>query len=1020
LPGVVPNVSEGDLESYLPRFRLEAFRPGQREVISAVLAGEDCLCVMPTGGGKSLCYQLPALVLDGLTLVVSPLIALMKDQVDQLQALGLPATFVNSTLAIAEQYARLEEMAEGQYRLVYVVPERFRSSRFLEAIRRVGVKLLAVDEAHCISEWGHDFRPDYSRLGVFRRQFGNPTTIALTATATDAVRRDIVEQLHLTSPRTLVTGFARPNLFYEVWSPRSEREKAAMLVRFLRQTPGSGIVYASTRKKTEEVAERIAAELGRSSVAYHAGLLPEQRHTAQEAFMSGRVEIVAATTAFGMGIDKADVRFVVHYNLPGSLEAYYQEAGRAGRDGKPSRCLLLYNAADRYIQEFFIESAYPAREIVARVYECLKTVKDDPIELTQQEIKERLSLPIGAEGVGTCEQLLESAGVLERLIASQNRAAVRLDSDLPTLVDLLPKQAKVRRRVIRAVEELVGTRRNEMVFLHPRELCDRGELDHASVTHALRELNKLEAFTYVPPFRGRAIRMVRRDLPFDGLEIDFDTLERRKAAEFEKLNRVMYFAVSDRCRQQEILDYFGDKASAPCDHCDNCRRDRPGARRGAKSGDPLTAHADPDTAHAEAGTARHAAVDEKLVEVVRIVLSGVARTQIQLTVGCGKNLLAQMLCGSASARMSKLGLDELSTFGLLEHLTQPEVATLVDGLVATGHLEQVDFEPRRPIIQLTPLGSDVMKGKAELTVAPPIPAELRRKIRGEKAGARGDDGRGASDGVQQAAGATGSGAVEADVPPVDADLLGALKRWRQKVASQAGIAAYQVLWNSTLEEIARRRPDSHGALLQVPGIGPSKLERYGDALLALVGRHVGRVVEEPGGNGGAAEPPGRPEAFYDEPFAPKQVPSQRDKREEEEQDGRQSAPEAEEGMLCPQVGRGAVGSPKGGTPRSVSPEARPSHYWTWRLLSAGFSVEECEAIRGIGRDMILDHMVRAAEEGWPVRAEWCLSAELLEALRRAVLSEQPADVRSLLPRLPPRTRPGEVELFLRCRREVKG
>jgi ATP-dependent DNA helicase RecQ len=423
------NTLETNLDSYLTRFRLSAFRPGQREVIATVLAGQDCLCVMPTGGGKSLCYQLPALALDGLTLVVSPLIALMKDQVDQLDALGLPATFINSTLSTAEQFARLEKMAAGQYRLVYVVPERFRSARFVEAVGCVGVKLLAVDEAHCISEWGHDFRPDYARLGVFRRRLGHPTTIALTATATDAVRRDIVEQLHLDNPQTFVTGFARPNLFYEVRSPRSEREKGEMLVRFLRETPGSGIVYASTRKKTEEVAERIASELRRSTVAYHAGLLPDDRRRAQDAFMSGRTQIVVATTAFGMGIDKADVRFVVHYNVPGSLEAYYQEAGRAGRDGQPSRCLLLYKAEDRYVQDYFIRSAYPDRDVVASVYGCLRGLPGDPIELTQQEIKERLGLPIGAEGVGTCEQLLESAGVLERLVPSENQAAVRLDSD---------------------------------------------------------------------------------------------------------------------------------------------------------------------------------------------------------------------------------------------------------------------------------------------------------------------------------------------------------------------------------------------------------------------------------------------------------------------------------------------------------------------------------------------------------------------------------------------------------------
>ncbi len=957
--------STARLESYLPRFRLSSFRPGQQEVISAVLAGEDCLCVMPTGGGKSLCYQLPALVLDGLTLVVSPLIALMKDQVDQLQSLGLPATFINSTLSMSEQYARLDEIARGDHRLVYVVPERFRSARFLEAVRPVGIRLLAVDEAHCISEWGHDFRPDYARLGTFRRKFGNPTTIALTATATDAVRRDIVEQLHLHNPSTFITGFARPNLFYEVWSPRSERHKAEMLARFLRRTPGAGIVYASTRKKTEEVAQLIRSELGRSTVAYHAGLPPDQRRTAQEAFMNGRIEIVAATNAFGMGIDKADVRFVVHYNLPGTLEAYYQEAGRAGRDGKLSRCLLLYNAADRYIQEYFIESAYPPRETVAQVYECLKTIRADPIQLTQQEIKERLGLTIGSEGVGTCEQLLESAGVLERLVASENRAAVRLDSDLPTLVELLPKQAKVRRRVLQAVEKLVGPRRHEMVHFHPRELFAVTEADQASVTHALRELNHLEVFTYVPPFRGRAIRMIRRDLPFHQLDIDFDTLQRRKAAEYDKLNQVMYFATSSRCRSQQILRYFGDRSGTRCNHCDNCRL--------------LGGHAD-DTQPPDAE------VDEKLQEVVRMVLSGVARTQIRLTVGGGKNLIAQMLCGSASARMGKLGLDGLSTFGLLKHLTQPEVVAVIDGLITTGHLEQVDFERHRPVVQLTALGSDVMKGKAELETVPPIPADVLAKIRGQPRSGRMDEpkeSRGGADAVPD----------PEPTAPVDPGLLAALKKWRHQVASQAGIPHYHVFSNGTLEEIARQRPASSHGLLAVKGIGPAKLERYGEALLALLGRH-GPGVER-----------SRPDPKADVTPPTEATPAA-------------GAPDPESVPLdTPPMGpaRTFLSEPAAPQPPARTP---PSCYWTWRLLSAGFSADECEAIRGVSRDVLLDHLLRALDEGMPVRAEWCLGPELLGALERAVAGQSRPPIRSLLARLPAGTRHAEVQLFLKCRQRA--
>ncbi len=345
-------------------FGYSAFRPLQQEIIQDVLAGKDVFALLPTGGGKSLCFQLPALARQGLTVVVSPLIALMKDQVDALNAGGLPATCLNSSLTSSEARERLRGLHQGAYRLLYVAPERLMMEGFVDTLKKWGPNLLAVDEAHCISEWGHDFRPEYRKLAGLRSHFPEVPLMALTATATTRVREDIVSQLQLREPRCYVASFNRPNLFYRVLVRHKPYDQ---ILDFVRSKPReSGIIYCQSRKSAEKVAAQLEAD-GIRSRPYHAGLAPGERGQNQELFLKDEIQVICATIAFGMGINKPNVRFVIHYDLPKSIEGYYQETGRAGRDGLPGDCILLFNPSDVVKQlQFIEEKSDPEEQAVAR------------------------------------------------------------------------------------------------------------------------------------------------------------------------------------------------------------------------------------------------------------------------------------------------------------------------------------------------------------------------------------------------------------------------------------------------------------------------------------------------------------------------------------------------------------------------------------------------------------------------------------------------------------------------------
>lgn len=549
----------------------QSFRPMQEEIVQSALDGKDALALLPTGGGKSVCFQVPALCLEGITIVISPLIALMKDQVQNLQKLGVPAAAVFSGMSRRMVDIVFENACNGAYKLLYLSPERLQTELAIERLKRMQINLIAVDEAHCVSQWGYDFRPSYLKIAELRELLPNVPVLALTATATKEVLIDIQEKLAFREPLVFRKSFLRENLSYSVLYEDKKREK---LLDILRNVPGSGLVYVRTRGETREIAQfliqnRIIAD------SYHAGLSSDQRNKRQEAWIAGKTRIMVCTNAFGMGIDKPDVRIVVHWQIPETLEAYFQEAGRAGRDGKKSYATLLYGKSDANTLQYYLKASYPPVDMVRSVYASLASY-------TQLAVGAGLGESFDFDLSGFCKtyklehgqthaslKLLEQEGWIYLPEASSTPAKVHVTAGREAIYDYQlrnPKADAVIKTMLRAYPGI----QQGFVDISESTISGYAKCSTEEVKRVLMAAQHEEVLAYEPIHDSPQLIFTRERVLPENLVINHELYNFRKSRAEQRIASAIAYAENRKCRSQQLLRYFDEPDSKPCGICDVC------------------------------------------------------------------------------------------------------------------------------------------------------------------------------------------------------------------------------------------------------------------------------------------------------------------------------------------------------------------------------------------------------------------------------------------------------------------